>query len=249
MKPVLLLVPGMFNTAEVWQPIAEILQPELDIRIADVSIQASMFDMARDAWNLVADLPAGTPLTVCGFSMGGYVAIELLAAHQTQVHAAAFVDTSARVETAESTLVREKTIAALERNFDKAVEGTISFSLHPDNLQNTALVDGMRRMLHAVGAQTAIRQVRAIIARSDHRAMLARLAIPTLVACGRQDKVTPPEFSEDLARLIPGARLVWIEQAGHQTPREQPAALGRLLLSLVQDAATRNRETKHKETP
>jgi len=243
MKPVLLLIPGMFNTAEVWGPVAEILRPEVDVRIADVTTQASMREMAHDAWQLMVDLPAATPRIVCGFSMGGYVAIELLAAHRAQVHAAAFVDTSAQVETPASTLVREKTIAALERNFDKAVEGTISFSLHPDSQQDAALVDGIRRMLHAVGAQTAIRQVRAIITRSDHRAMLATLAIPTLVACGREDKVVPPEFSEDLARLIPDARLAWIERAGHQTPREQPAALAQLLLSLVREAQNRNHET------
>lgn len=103
MKPVLLLIPGRFNTADIWQPVVERLGTQVDVPIADPLTQQSISAMASDAWRLVADLPSHTPLVVAGFLIGGYVAIELLAAHRDQVHAAAFVDTSAKVETAEST--------------------------------------------------------------------------------------------------------------------------------------------------
>ena len=236
---VLLLIPGMFNDASIWGPVQEALRAHAgapEVRIADVSTQDSIAAMAEDAWRLVPDLPADAPLVVCGFSMGGYVAIELLAAHPGRVSALALVDSAASVETPESTLVREKTIAALERNFERTVEGIILFSLHPDSLSNTALVDGMRRMMHAVGAPTAIRQTRAIIARSDHRALLAQTGVPTLIVCGREDRVTPPAASEELQRLLPHAQLHWIENAGHQTPLEQPAQLAQLLLALARAA-------------
>jgi len=233
MKPVLLLIPGMFNTTAIWDPVAALLRAHADVRIADVVTQDSIAAMAADAWSLVAERPAGTPLVVCGFSMGGYVAIELLAAHAGAVSGVALVDTSARTETADSLLVREKTIRALERNFERTVDGIITFSLHPDH-QNGPLAPGMRDMMHAVGAAAAIRQNRAIMGRRDHRVMLARLAMPALVACGREDKVTPPALSQDLATLVPGARLAWIDNAGHQTPIEQPAVLARLLQELLQ---------------
>ena len=236
MKPVLLLIPGMFNTAAIWQPVASRLEAHADIRIADVLTQESIAAMAADAWSLVDGLPPDRPLVVCGFSMGGYVAIEMLAAHAGRVHAVAFVDTSAGTETPESLQVREKTIAALERNFARTVEGIIPFSLHPDH-QGGPLAEGMRRMMHAVGAAAAIRQNRAIMGRTDHRAALAALAIAALVVCGREDKVTPPALSEDLARLVPGATLEWIEKAGHQTPLEQPEALAALLLPLLRQAS------------
>ena len=109
----------------------------------------------------------------------------------------------------------------------------MAFSLHPDSLSNTPLVDGMRSMMHTVGAAAAIRQTRAIMARSDHRAMLAQLAMPALVVCGRHDKVAPPALSEELAQLIPGAQLEWIEHAGHQTPLEAPDIVARHLQTLI----------------
>ena len=233
MKPVLLLIPGMFNTAAIWDAVRADLTPALDVRIADVLTQDSIAAMATDAWALVADLPAGATLTVCGFSMGGYVAIELLARHRDRVQAVALVDSSAAIETADTLPLREKTIGALERNFARTVEGIIPFSLHPNSLANTAWVEGMRRMMHEVGAATAIRQTRAVMARADHRTMLASLTQPVLVVCGREDKVTPPPLSQELADLIPQAQLVWFDEAGHQTPIEQAPTLARLLLKLA----------------
>ena len=241
MTPVLLLIPGMFNTRAIWDPVVDALRATgtaPDIRVADVLTQDSIAAMAADAWALVDTLPAGTPLVVCGFSMGGYVALELLATHPGRVHGLAMVDSAAGIETPESTVVRQKTIAALERNFERTVEGIIPFSLHPDSIGNTPLVEGMRRMMHAVGAQAAIRQTRAIIARRDHRALLESLHIPALVVCGREDKVTPPASSQELHRLLPHAQFEWIEEAGHQTPLEQPAQVAAHLHALVQRAAS-----------
>lgn len=243
MKPVLLLIPGMFNTPAIFDAVREHIGPEIDVRVADVVTQSSMREMAEDAWKLVAQVPASTQLIVAGYSMGGYVTVELLSRHHARVDAVGFIDSSARTDTPESRVNREKTIAALERNFEKTVAGIIAFSLHPDNAARADLVSGMRSMLHSVGAETAIRQTRAIMARSDHRDMLARLNIPTLVICGRADKVTPPAMSEELAALIPGARLIWLEQSGHQTPLEQPAELAEALLQLVHSASRTKQPT------
>ena len=62
-----------------------------------------------------------------------------------------------------------------------------------------------------------------------------------LVVCGREDKVTPPPLSQELANLIPQAQLVWFDEAGHQTPVEQAPALAQLLLGLALSAQP-NRE-------
>jgi len=79
-----------------------------------------------------------------------------------------------------------------------------------------------QRIMRDVGVDAALRQIRAIIGRADHREMLARLELPTLVLCGRVDQVTPLALSREAAALIPGARLHIIEGAGHWTPLEQP---------------------------
>ena len=54
-----------------------------------------------------------------------------------------------------------------------------------------------------------------------------------MARCGREDKVTPPELSEELAALIPGAQLEWLAQSGHMTPVEQPREVANAIRSLL----------------
>lgn len=62
-------------------------------------------------------------------------------------------------------------------------------------------------------------------AREDRGGRLDEITIPTIVVCGREDKTTPPWQSERLAAGIPGARMVWIEGAGHMVNWESPEVL------------------------
>src|SRR5579872_3135562 len=49
----------------------------------------------------------------------------------------------------------------------------------------------------------------------DRTAELARIRTPTLVVAAQDDVVTPAYFSEELARLIPGAEIKLFPQGGH----------------------------------
>ncbi len=233
MRPLLLLIPGMLNTPAVWAKVVPLLRDVADVRILNVQTQTSMGEMADDALALVADMPPEQPLVVCGFSMGGFVAIEIIAARTHKIRAACLLDTSGRPESLESAAQREKTMVAIERDFDKVTLGVTRFATCLDNQTNTALMDEMLSVMRGVGPATAIAQNRAIAARSDHRAALAKLSLPVLVVCGKDDLVTPPILSEELAALIPGAQLAWIEGAGHMVPMEQPVALAEHLKKLI----------------
>ncbi|MEO7937215.1 MAG: alpha/beta fold hydrolase [Burkholderiaceae bacterium] len=222
MKPVVLLIPGMLNTAAIWDRVVPLLQDAAELRIADVLTQTSIAEMARDAWALLADLAPATPLVICGFSMGGYVAIEMVARPARAISGLVLLDTSPRPESPEGEVTRAKTIAAFERNFVKVVENMLPFSTHPDHHQDAELFATLRAIMSPVGGDAAVRQTRAVAGRADHRVPLAALTIPTRVLCGREDKVTPPVLSEELAALIPGAKLEWLARSGHMTPIEQP---------------------------
>ena len=238
MKPVLLLIPGMLNTARIWGRVVPLLQDHADIRIADVTTQASIAEMARDAWALVANVPANKPLVVCGFSMGGYVALELIAtyiiadyAHGTR--ATALINTSARSETPDGLLMRDKTIQAAERDFERVIQGIAQFGIHKDHHADAALMAETLSIMRDAGPQAAVRQLHAIKARADHRALLPRIQGRALVVSSRGDAVVPPAASEEMAALLPNASLEWLEPAGHMTPLEQPARLAALLRTLL----------------
>ena len=83
----------------------------------------------------------------------------------------------------------------------------------------------------AAGAQQLVRQNRAIMARPDARLHLPELACPVLVMCGDADQLTPPECSQEIARLVPQARLVLVPACGHMLTMEQPDIVNATLLS------------------
>jgi len=224
-RPVLLLLHGLLNDERVWAPVARRLGSRADIRIPNLRTQDHMMQMAHDAWAAVADVPAATPVALAGFSMGGYVALQMLADAPRPVAGLALVDTSCRPEAADNIPVREATIAALLADVDTETLAILRRGLHAETSANIALVSQALRIMRDVGADAGVRQLRAIIGRGDHRALLAGLSMPTLVLCGRTDRVTPLALSHEAAALIPAATLAVIEGAGHWAPMEQPDAV------------------------
>lgn len=156
-KPVLLLIPGMLNTAQIWARVLPLLKDAADIRIADVTSQTSIAQMARDAWALVADVPATQHLVVCGFSMGGYVALELIAMQliatkPNAMLAIGLLNTSSRAETSQGMVNREKTIAAMERDFERVIQGVATFGIHKSHHADSVLMGEALSIMRAAGA-------------------------------------------------------------------------------------------------
>ena len=56
-----------------------------------------------------------------------------------------------------------------------------------------------------------------------------RIAAPTLIVWGREDGLTKPVYAEEFRKLIPGARVEMVANAGHMAPFEQPAAVAGLV--------------------
>jgi len=59
----------------------------------------------------------------------------------------------------------------------------------------------------------------------DIRDQLHRITAPTLVIAGRHDWICHPEFSEEIAQLIPNADLRIFENSGHSIRVDEPEAL------------------------
>ncbi|QBX36657.1 3-oxoadipate enol-lactonase [Brevundimonas sp. S30B] len=77
-----------------------------------------------------------------------------------------------------------------------------------------------------IGCCAAIRDM-------DNRPDLHRLARPVMVVGGTRDPATPPEKAEELAALIPGARLASLP-AAHLSNIEQPPAFNNLVLDFLE---------------
>ena len=69
---------------------------------------------------------------------------------------------------------------------------------------------------------------------------ISKISSKALVICGAEDKMTPPEFSRQIAESISGAKLCMIEGAGHMVMMERPKefneAVNKFALSISKTA-------------
>jgi pimeloyl-ACP methyl ester carboxylesterase len=62
---------------------------------------------------------------------------------------------------------------------------------------------------------------------------LHRIACPTQIVWGRQDRFVPPPYATALAAAIPGATVEWIDACGHVPQLDRPAELERRLADFI----------------
>ena len=73
----------------------------------------------------------------------------------------------------------------------------------------------------------------AALVRFDRREALARIAVPTLVVTGEDDRTAAPEVARRMAARIAGAEVAIVPATGHLLMLEQPEAFDRVLLDFV----------------
>jgi pimeloyl-ACP methyl ester carboxylesterase len=215
----LILVPGLLCDAALWRGQVEDLSDIAQPWIADVTRDDSMTAMAQ---RVLAEAPPGR-FALAGLSMGGYVAQAILREAPERVERVALLDTTATADTPEQTAGRRGLIDLAEKgDFKGVTPRLLPLLVHPDRLNDKPLTDAVMAMTERVGKDAFLRQQRAIMGRPDNRPNLPKINCPALVLCGRQDQMTPLPRNEEIASLIPGARLEIIENCGHLTTMERP---------------------------
>ena len=70
----------------------------------------------------------------------------------------------------------------------------------------------------------------------DLRPELAQITAPTLILAGRHDWICPPDYSDEIHRLIPGSELFVFEESSHSIRADQPVALNEIITRFVTDS-------------
>jgi pimeloyl-ACP methyl ester carboxylesterase len=238
-KTPLLLLPGLLNDARLWTAQAAALSDLAagsagDVSIGDLTAFESMGELAD---SVLKQAPARFALA--GLSMGGYVALEIMRRAPERVTALALLDTQARPDSPKATEGRRAMMARSESDFEGVIETLLGHMVLPAHAADPAIGGLFAAMARDVGAAAFRRQQAAIMGRVDSRPFLSRIACPTLVLCGRQDAITPPELHEEMAAAIPGAKLVVVEECGHLSAIERPEAVSAALRDWLSGVSSR----------
>lgn len=221
----LVLLPGLLCDEKLWAPQVQALSDMADCRVADLTRHESVKEMAASALEAAPE-----KFALAGLSMGGYVAQEIMRQAPERVLRLALLDTSPRADTEEQSVRRRGLIDLAQKGRFKGVTPRLlPLLIHPDRQADEKLTSIIFAMAEHVGMEGFIRQQKAIMGRPDGRADLAKITVPTLVLCGRQDALTPLELHKEMAAGIAGSRLVVIEESGHLPTLERPAEVNMAL--------------------
>ena len=190
-----------------------------------------MLDFTLHGWDVVAALDVARPHLV-GHSMGGMIAAEMACLAPRDVDALVLVGAAGLWLDAHP------------------IPDLFALQLHefPERLFHDA-GRGMALLTAGVRADDPQSVREFYIAHSRRLAMAGKILFPipnrgvtrrlyrvrarTLVLWGAADRLIPPVYATQWARLIPGARVDVVDDAGHMLPYEQPEAFVRAVAAFL----------------
>ena len=219
LEPIILL-PGLQSDRRSWVHQLNHFEGRRDVRVPHghqfcdsiEAMAAHVLEQLPDHLHLVA------------WSMGGYIALQMLPYLRGRLASLTLVSTSARPENPEATPRRLQMVAQAEREgMGSASTKSFAFSCRDVSLIDGRIRDGLLNASIELGIDAYRNQQHAIIARPDSRQLLSLVDCPTLIMVGDSDLITPLECAEELHRGIAGSELRVIDNCGHCPPLEYPA--------------------------
>jgi 3-oxoadipate enol-lactonase len=242
--PPLLLIHGFPLDHQMWQPQIEefqtthrVIAPDLrgfggsDVTEGTVTMEQFADDLAA----LLDRLEVTEPVTLCGLSMGGYVAWQFFQRHRSRLARLILCDTKATADTPEARRTREETAARvleegpefLAENMPSKLFAQATIHERPEIVRD---VQSVIRRTHPQGIAAASL---GMAARPDVTGLLGRIDVPTLVIVGVEDQISTVEEMRSIADATPSARFREIPRSGHMAPLENPVEVNAAIREFV----------------
>ncbi len=246
----LVLISGLGGKGRSWEPFLSTAAGSFSTLVFDLPGSGSapalpgpvtIRDLARATLDLMDEIGVESAAVV-GRSMGGMIAQELALLAPERVSRLVLVSTTAQTDPHLAEVFRLwEHMAELELPASVRHRSAILWCL------GSRAVEGPRAAAYLSAKSRGDRpkdyalQARAC---AEHDALdrLPALRIPTLVVSGTDDRLTPPIHAGILAEAIPGARLLYIREAGHLPYLEAPAEFEQGVLSFLTEERTTPKE-------
>ena len=223
--PDVVLLHGWSMHGGVWNELARALAPRCRVHAVDLpghgaSPACTPYALERIASELAAHMPEHC--AVCGWSLGGQVALAWARGAPRQVKQLALIATTpcfARRDDwphAVEARVLHEFAEALAADYDGTLKRFLALQARGD-AHAGAVNRRLRKCLLARGrpGTQVLRQGLQILLDTDLRTQLDAITQPTLVVHGDRDGLTPLAAGAYLSRMLPDARLAVVHGAAH----------------------------------
>lgn len=187
--------------------------------------ETSMASYARDLLEAVD----AERFVLAGFSMGGYIAMELVRQVPDRIAALLLLDTRETPDTEEGRATRHKQADDVAKNGTKSVID----AMLPKMVAQDAYRDDVRRIMETASPQGVIAALKAMAARPDSAETLRNATMPAFVICGDRDEITPMRDAERMVSLLPHAELAPIARAAHMANFESSEQVNNLIAAFL----------------
>src|SRR5262245_8336753 len=228
-RPTLVLLPAMLCNDALYRPQIERLRDLVE----PMTLTVAETTMAEAAATVLRQAPPH--FLLAGTSYGGSLALEVVALAPARVLGLWLMGCNPGPHR-DRAAAHRRNDRVQSGEFDGVVEELASTMTCEHGPHALGAANSFRSMARQAGPDVFLSQNTALLNRTDRRADLARIACPTLVVWGREDRLAAPQHGADMAGLIPGARLVVLDRCGHLPTLEQPdvtVALAREWLGLI----------------
>ena len=221
----LLLVPGLLCTGAIFQDQIKAFDQVATCHVADTTKADTITFMAERALETMKG-----NFALLGFSMGGYVALEMMRLAPERITGLALLATSAKADTSEKQKARQDLIELSKiGKFKGVTPRLLPRFFSKASLQDEAKTSIVLNMGAEIGQSNFMSQQQAIMSRRDQRENLPNITHKTIIICGTDDVLTPPSESEEMAEYLPNATLHLLDGIAHMASLEAPEMVSQLL--------------------
>ena len=215
----LVLIPGLLCNSRLWSAQIEALSAHADIYVPEIVGQTTIAQMATS----ILDSMRGR-FSLAGFSLGSQVALQIMELAADRIDRLALLSATHGGFLPPVQEALRKAILTIERGgFAEYLESAYPTYVISSHAQDRDMRQSFMDMAYEVGPASGLLQMKALLDLEQPFRHLGQITCPTIVIGGSEDRRTTPAAHETLARGIPRASLLFIEDAAHFTPLEQPA--------------------------
>lgn len=162
--------------------------------------------------------------TLCGFSMGGYIALNAIENYPERFSALVLCDTNCTNDKPKAKENRVKTVESIIKNgleyyAEESLKKLFSPLSYSKQIDEIALV---REMIIKTSKPSLYNTLYALAARKETCSKLNEIKVPVLIMVGKEDEITPPDVALSMHKKIKSSTIQIIDHAGHLSNMENP---------------------------